>query len=134
MAIVPEMTGLTEPYWAQARRHRLVIQHCRGCDRSWHPPLPRCPHCHSAELDWRPVSGTGSVYSFTIVYHATHVALRDAVPYVVALVALAEGPKIVANIRGCPPGDVRVGMPVRVVFEQVTDKVTLPQFAPEGER
>ncbi|MQA84726.1 MAG: hypothetical protein GEV03_08920 [Streptosporangiales bacterium] len=134
MAIIPGMTELTRPYWAAAGEHRLVTQHCRGCDRIWHPPLPRCPHCHATELDWRPAGGEGTVYSYTVVEHATHVAVADQVPYVVAIVELAEGPRIVANIRGCAPADVSVGMPVRVVFEQVTDDVAIPQFVPaEGD-
>jgi uncharacterized protein len=131
MAIVPELTEpLTAPYWAAAARGELVTQHCLSCDRIWHPPLPRCPHCHATGTDWRPVSGKGTVYAYTVVEHATHVAMREHVPYVVAIVELAEGPRVVTNIRGCLPGDVRVGMPVRVAFERLTPAVTLPQFVP----
>jgi hypothetical protein len=132
MTIIPAAGELTRPYWEEARRGRLVVQHCPGCDRIWHPPLPRCPHCHRAEPAWRPVSGEGTVYSFTVVRHATHVALASQVPYVIAIVELAEGPRVVAGIRGTPPDSMRVGMPVRAVFENVTEQVTLPQFAVEA--
>jgi uncharacterized OB-fold protein len=131
MAILPVPGELTGPYWAHARRHQLVIQCCADCGRSWHPPLPRCPHCHGANLGWRPVSGRGRVYSYTVVRHATHVALADEIPYVVAIVELAEGPRMIANIRGCPPEEVRIGLPVQVTFVDVTEEITLPQFSVE---
>jgi hypothetical protein len=130
MAIIPAPADLTRPYWEEARHGRLVTQHCRSCGRSWHPPLPRCPHCHGTSLAWRQVSGEGTVYSYTVVHHATHAALRNQVPYVIAIVELAEGPRIVANIRGAAGGQVHVGMPVRAIFEEVTQQVTLPQFVP----
>ncbi len=133
MAIIPTHSGLTRPYWEEARRGRLVTQHCRDCDRIWHPPLPRCPHCHGTSLDWRPATGAGTVYSFTVVHHATHRALQTCVPYVIAIVELAEGPRIVTNIRGCEPEDVRVGMPVQVSFPHVPEQVTLPQFRPPAD-
>jgi len=128
--IVPGMTDLTRPYWAAARAGRLVLQHCPACDHVWHPPLPRCPHCHQASLDWTDAAGTGTVYTYTVVRHPTHAALAGRVPYVVAIVELAEGPRLVTGITGCDPGQVRVGMPVRVRFTAVTDEVTLPYFEP----
>jgi len=128
--IVPGMTELTRPYWEAAREGRLVVQRCVRCRRLWHPPLHRCPRCHATELDWAPVGGRGAVYTFTVVDHPTHVALQDQVPYVVALVELHEGPRVLANVRGCAPEEVRVGMPVQVAFEKVDEVITLPQFVP----
>jgi uncharacterized OB-fold protein len=130
MAIIPAITDLTKPYWENARAGRLVTQRCRSCGRIWHPPLPACPHCHSTDIGWREVRGDGTVYTFTVVRHATHAALADRVPYVVAIVELAEGPRLVTGITGCAPGDVRVGMPVRACFREVADGVTLPYFEP----
>jgi len=134
MPIIPAITDLTRPYWENARAGRLVIQRCGHCGRTWHPPLPACPHCHCADLGWQPTAGTGTVYSYTVVRHATHAALAGRVPYVIALVELTEGPRLVTGITGCDPADVRAGMPVRVRFEQVTDEVSLPYFEPSGER
>lgn len=128
MAIVPGMTDLTRGYWEAAREGRLVVQECRACGRIRHPPLPACPACRCADSGWREVSGDGTVYSCTIVRHPTHAALADAVPYVIAIVALAEGPRIVSGVTGCPPEAVTVGMPVRVAFRWVTDEVALPFF------
>ena len=130
MAIIPAMTDLTRPYWAAARAGRLVLQHCADCDQMWHPPLPRCPHCHRASLDWTDAAGTGTVYTYTVVTHPTHAALAGRVPYVVAIVELDEGPRLVTGITGCDVDQVRAGMAVRVRFTAVTDEVTLPYFEP----
>ena len=72
----------------------------------------------------------GTVYTYTVVRHATHAALADRIPYVVAIVELAEGPRLVTGITGCVPDDVRVGMAVRACFREVADGVTLPYFEP----
>jgi uncharacterized protein len=130
MAVVPGMTELTAPYWAAAREGRLVVQECQACRQVWHPPLHRCPHCHSAGLGWRAVSGDGTVYTYTVVRHPTHFAFADKTPYVLAIVELAEGPRLVSAVTGCEPGQVRVGLPVRVVFREVAAGTTLPYFEP----
>ncbi len=91
MAVVPGMTELTAPYWEAAREKRLVVQECRSCRQLWHPPLPRCPHCHAAGPGWRQVSGDGTIYTYTIVRHPTHYAFAGQVPYILAIVELAEG-------------------------------------------
>jgi uncharacterized OB-fold protein len=109
----------------------LLLQACSSCDHVWHPPLPICPRCRSFEVEWRPASGRGTVHSFTIVHHAAHPAVEAWLPYLVALVRLAEGPLFVCNIRGCAPERVRIGMPVRVTFEEIAESVALPQFEPE---
>ena len=124
------MTELTAPYWAAAREGRLVVQECRPCGRVWHPPLPRCPHCHAPGPGWRQVSGDGTVYTYTVVRHPTHYAFAGRVPYVLALVELAEGPRLVSALTGIEPEAVRVGLPVRAVFREVAEGVTLPYFAP----
>lgn len=132
MAVVPGMTGLTAPYWAAAVEGLLVVQECQSCRQVWHPPLRRCPHCRSADLGWRRASGEGTVYTYTVVRHPTHYAFAGKVPYVPAIVELAEGPRLVTAITGVPPGEVRVGQPVRAVFREVAEGVTLPYFEPVG--
>ena len=74
MAVVPGMTELTAPYWEAAQEKRLVVQECQSCGQVWHPPLPRCPHCHAADLGWRQVRGDGTVYTYTIVRHPARYA------------------------------------------------------------
>ena len=134
MAIIPASTDLTRPYWRNAHNGKLVTQRCNNCANGWHPPLPACPHCHSTDIGWRQVAGTGTVYTYTVVRHATHASLADHIPYVIAIVELTEGPRIVTGITGCDPGDVRAGMEVQVRFEAVTDEVTLPYFEPAQSR
>jgi uncharacterized OB-fold protein len=129
MIIAPEPDPLTAPYWEGARNGQLLLQHCQACAACWHPPLPRCPSCLSDDVAWRPAAGEGHVYSYTVIHHATHPAVEDNLPYLVALVELKEGPRVVTNIRGCPAEDVHVGMAVRVVFEPC-GPATLPQFTP----
>jgi uncharacterized protein len=131
MKLIPGVTPLTEPYWEGARRGELLIQRCPACSHQWHPPLPRCPVCHSSSVAWIPVSGRGRVYTFTVVYHATHVAMKDRVPYISALIQLEEGPRVLTNLVHCLEEDVSVDLPVRVVFEPLTDEITLPQFEPD---
>ena len=130
MAIIPGMTELTRPYWDAAREERLVVQECQQCRQLWHPPLPACPNCHGTDLGWREVSGAGRVYTYTVVRHATHAAFADKIPYVIAIVELAEGPRLVTRVTGCPPGEVRAGMPVLVRFRPVADGVKLAYFEP----
>jgi uncharacterized protein len=130
MAVVPGMTELTAPYWDAAREGRLVVQECGSCHQIWHPPLPRCPHCHSADLGWRAASGGGTVYTYTVVRHPTHYAFADKIPYVLAMVELAEGPRLVTALTGVEPGEVRVGLPVHAVFREVADEISLPYFEP----
>lgn len=110
------------------------MQECRSCRQVWHPPLYLCPHCHSADLGWRQASGEGTVYTYTVVRHPTHFAFADKIPYVLAIVELAEGPRLVTAVTGVPPGEVRVGQPVRAVFREVADGVSLPYFEPAGRR
>jgi uncharacterized OB-fold protein len=127
------MTELTAPYWNAAREGRLLVQECRACRQAWHPPLPRCPHCHAADTGWRQASGDGTVYTYTVVRHPTHFAFTDKVPYVLAIIELAEGPRLVTALTGVEPDAVRAGMPVRAVFRGVAAGVSLPYFEPAGD-
>jgi uncharacterized protein len=76
------------------------------------------------------MSGDGSVYAFTRVEHSVHPVSAGQTPYILALVELSEGPRILTNLRHCAPEGARVGLPVRVLFEDISDTVALPQFSP----
>ena len=127
--IYPEIDELTRPFWEAARNHRLVVQRCRRCQACWFPPLPRCPECHGAEVDWQPVSGKGTVYSTTDVTHSVHRVTDDWVPYRICLVDLDEGPRLVSNCRSQPQAAGLVpGARVEVFFEELAPDLVLPQF------
>lgn len=131
MLIVPKPDALTQPYWDGVRQRELRIQKCLACGQVWHPPLHRCPHCHSADVEWVAASGRATLYSYTVVHHPAHVAVADKVPYLVALATLAEGPRVVSNLLNCARGDVRIGMPLRLTFQEIASSVWLPQFEPD---
>lgn len=117
-------------YWEACRKHELQIQHCDACDYYIHFPRPRCPRCGSATLSWKRVSGRGTVYSFVVTHHVVTPGFAPDKPYVVAWVELPEqrALRMLTNIVESPPEAVRLGMPVEVVFEDLTPEISLPQF------
>lgn len=122
----------TQPYWEAARRHELLIQRCLACGEHYFYPRPHCPHCLSNRTEWVRASGRGTVYAFTVVHRPPSPAFADRVPYVVALIDLAEGPRLMSNVVGCAPDAVHCGMAVEVAFEDVTPDIALPVFRPAG--
>ncbi|HWP43730.1 MAG TPA: Zn-ribbon domain-containing OB-fold protein [Blastocatellia bacterium] len=125
---LPKPDNDSAEYWDAARRHKLVLQQCIECQRFRFYPRSVCPHCLSDRFEWRPASGRGKVYSFTVIHRAPAQAFRDRVPYVLALVELEEGVRMMTNIVECDPDTVRIGESVEVTFDDVTDEVTLPKF------
>jgi uncharacterized OB-fold protein/acyl dehydratase len=126
--IRPAIGPDTAYYWEGAKAGELRIQRCADCGTLRHPPGPMCPKCHSLNRDFVVASGRGEVHSY-VVHHYPPVPGRTP-PYVVAVVELEEGVRVVGNVNGCPPDDVTVGMPVKVVFDRVDDDLTLPQWLP----
>ena len=114
---------------AAALEHRLVLQRCASCGIHRHPPRPLCPYCHSFAAAWTEVPGTGTLFTYAVVHQALLPALGDVVPYVVAIVELVEQAslRLVTNVVGMPPDQVRIGLPVSVRFLQQED-VWLPLF------
>ena len=126
---VPKPTPETEPFWSATLEGRLRLQQCRDCGEYIFYPRLVCPHCLSDALEWRDCSGRGVVYSYTVVERAPAAFAEDA-PYVVALVELAEGPRMMSWIRLEDVDAVSIGMPVTVDFERVSDEAALPVFRP----
>lgn len=127
----PQPDPDSAPFWEGLAEGRLLLQQCRACARHRFPPAETCPHCRSAEAEWRPAAGTGRVYSWIVVRHPIPAEVfADEVPYVVALIDLDEGVRIVSNLVGIEPEAVRDGMPVRVVFRDGGGRV-LHAFRPE---
>lgn len=122
----------TEPFWNEAKAHRLTIPRCLDCGKHHFYPRALCPHCHSDRLEWTPVSGRGTVYSYTIARKPAGPVFAADVPYVVALIDLAEGPRMMSTIVTDDVETVRIGDAVEVEFDDVTADVTLPRFRPAG--
>lgn len=128
--VIPVPDAVSRPFWAAANRGELHLQYCVACRSFQFYPRPICKNCGSAHLKWRASSGQGIVYSFTIVHRAPREAYVSDVPYVVALVDTEEGVRMLTNIVGCTPESVRIGMPVVVTFEALTEDIALPKFSP----
>ena len=96
--IVPETTALTAEYWAAAESGRILLQRCPGCQLVWHPPAPVCPQCRGGAVEWVASRALGTLYSYTRVEHSVHDAVAHAVPYLIALVDLDEGPRFVCTL------------------------------------
>src|SRR5206468_181305 len=127
----PAISQDTAFFWEGAARGELLMQRCRMCGTLRHPPGPMCPSCGSQEWDTLRSTGRGEVYSF-VVYHYPVIPPFEP-PYVVALIALEEGVRMVSNVIDVEPEDVRIGMPVDVRFVAVDEELTLPMFVPRGE-
>lgn len=120
----------TKAFWDGCRQHLLLFQKCGSCGHVRWPPALLCPHCHGREADTIASSGRGTVFSYVIYRETPHPAFQADLPYVVALVELDEGPRLITNIVGCPCEDVACDMPVAVVWDDVTETVSLPKFRP----
>lgn len=127
---LPLLKGYTAEFYGWCYRHELRFQRCARC-RTWrHPPRPLCNQCHSFETEWAPVSGLGTLHAWTVVVAPMEPALAAQVPYVAAVVALDEGPRMASWVTGIAPEQLRVGMRLQVWFDAVTPEVTLPKFKP----
>jgi uncharacterized OB-fold protein len=122
----PIVTDDSAGFWSAAREGRLVGQQCSGCGRFRHPPRPMCPHCHSLEQHFVELAGTGTIYSYTILHHPQHPAFTY--PVVAVLVDLDEGIRLVSNLVGVDPADVRIGLEVVVTFEPTAGDMAVPVF------
>jgi hypothetical protein len=127
---VPVVNPWARPFWDATREGRLLIQRCGDCHKHVFYPRIACPHCFSANLDWVQASGKGTVYSYTVVYNNAPSAFIPDVPYVVAVIQLAEGVRMLSNIVECDQGALCCDMPVEVTFERLNDEFTLPKFRP----
>jgi uncharacterized OB-fold protein len=122
----------TAPFWEACNRKELVIQECGDCGEIRHPPKPSCPECQSFKKDWREVSGTGEVYTYTITHYAASPAHQGHAPYNVAVILLddTEDIRFVSQVVDTDPEDIEIGMDVEVVWDDVSDELTVPLFKP----
>ncbi|NGO69136.1 Zn-ribbon domain-containing OB-fold protein [Streptomyces boncukensis] len=115
---VPERDEFTRPYWEAAARGRLLLRRCRaaGCGAAHHYPREFCPRCWSEDVVWEEASGRATLYTWSVVHRNDLPPFGQRVPYVAAVVRLAEGPRMMTEVTHCPDARLRVGMELRVHF------------------
>jgi uncharacterized protein len=130
--LAPTTTPDTEFFWDGLKDGTLLIQRCGGCGTLRHPPRPMCPHCNSLEWNAIESSGRGTVYSFVMPRHPPW-PWFEGQTYIVALIELEEGTRILSNLRDVDPAAVTIGMPVEAFVERFDNGVALHQFRPRRE-
>ena len=127
---LPAISTLNQPYWDGLKQRKMVLPKCEPCNKVWYPPTRFCPTCWSRDFSWQQLSGRGKVNSWVVFHQAYFSSLKDDVPYNVAEVELEEGPRLLTNLVELSQTQIRIGMSVEVVYEDVTDEVTLAKFKP----
>ena len=127
---LPQVNADNRPFWEACREHRLKIQQCESCGHLRWPPAFLCPRCHSQQTKWAAVSGKGSIYTYAVYHQAFQPGFEEEVPYVVAIIELAEGPRMMTNIIDCDPEALCCGLPVEVKWEDATEEWSIPRFRP----
>jgi uncharacterized protein len=127
----PVITPEAEPFWLSCQNGRMALQRCGACGHFWFPPSVLCPECWSTTWTWEEVAGAGTVFSYVTFRRVYRPAFKDLVPYAVAVVELAEGPRMFSRLVGVTDvSDVTCGMAVEVRYEALGEELTLPLFAP----
>ena len=127
---LPVITEENRPFWEGCQQGKLLLQQCSKCYHYQFYPRLYCMQCSSETLHWVEANGRGVIYSFTIIYQNKSPEFVHETPYNVAIVQLEEGPRLVSNIVDVGATELQVDLPVTVVFDQVTDTITLPRFRP----
>jgi len=126
---VPKPTPETRPFWEAAKQRKLLIQRCGDCGQHYFYPRPLCPHCLSRNVEWVTASGRGRLHTF-VINHRPPRGFPPDTPIILGIIELEEGPRLMSNIVGVAPdpAKLRCDMAVEVVFEDLTDDITLPKF------
>jgi uncharacterized protein len=124
---LPRLDTVNRPFWAATKAGKFMLQFCKDCGDTRYLPGPICPKCLSSNQDWKQASGRGTLESWVDFHRAYWDGFKGDLPYRVCLVKLEEGPVVVSNLVD-KTDNLRMGQPVKVVFDKVTDDVTLPKF------
>jgi uncharacterized OB-fold protein len=127
---LPRPEGLGAEFYAHCARGRLCFQRCDACGRWRHLPRHMCAECGSPTWRWAESSGRGRLHSWTVTHAPLHPAFAAELPYVVAVVELEEGVRMVSGVRGVAPEQLALDLPLEVYFEPVAEGVRLPYFRP----
>lgn len=125
---LPSPNPATAPYWKAARAHTLALPQCLECGKYHSYPRALCPFCSSPRQEWKTLSGRGSIYSYTEVFRAPSKAFAGDLPYVVAIIALEEGPHLMSRLVAPDKASINIGARVTVEFEDIDEEISLPLF------
>ncbi len=126
---LPAIDNWNRPFWDATREQRLVAQACEPCGTVFFPPGPVCPHCLSAKLSWKQLSGRGTVESWVVFHQVYYKGFADEMPYNVAMIRLDEGARMLSNVV-VPNDSLHADMRVEVVFAPATEELSIPKFRP----
>ena len=129
---LPVVTEENRAFWEGCQQGKLLLQFCEQCQRYQFYPRLYCMQCGAEKPRWVEASGRGVIYSYTIIRQNSSPEFVNDTPYNVAIVQLEEGPRMLSNIVDVDPADLRVDLAVSVVFDRVTDTISLPRFRPRG--
>jgi uncharacterized OB-fold protein len=126
------ITPEAKPFWDGLREQKLLLPKCGACGHIFFYPRAVCPRCQARDIGWIQASGRGKLHAFEIAYQVFNKAWKVKPPYVLAMVELAEGPRMMTNLVNVEPDPkaIKCDMSVRVVFSKLTDEITLPLFEP----
>ncbi len=127
---LPTPEGDTFEFWEGTKNNQLLIKHCEDCGAFSYYPRPFCPKCWSGNVVWHPAEGKATLYTWSVIYSNDQPPFKERVPYVAAIVDLAEGPRMMTNVVDCEFEDLRVGMELKVKFQSISDDFTIPVFIP----
>lgn len=129
---VPLKDQDNQPYWDAADAHELALQKCHDCQTYAHPPGPSCARCGSENVEWENFGNqvTAKIYSYVISYRPFLPGFQDELPTIIAQAQLDEAPevKIMCNVLNCETSDIEIGMPVQMIWEEITEERALPQW------
>ncbi len=126
----PLVNNWARPFWDGTRDKKLLIQKCSDCEKYIFYPRMACPFCFSDNIEWVETSGKGTIYSFTVVESNAPSPFVQDMPYVIAVVILEEGVRMLTNIVECNPDALQCDQAVEVTFVKRNDEFTMPMFRP----
>ena len=131
--VYPQIDKDSAPYWKYLQEHKAHLQKCTDCGRFRFPPYPSCTYCGAMGGSWEPVSGEGTIYTWIVIHHPIDPRLAAEVPFAVVMVEMKEGVRMAGRMVGCSTDQIEAGMPVKALYDDIDDKLTLINFRPVGE-
>ena len=128
MTAKPEVDDFTRPFWDATADGWLLIRRCRACAKAHHYPREFCPHCWSEDVEWERASGRATLYTWSVVHRNDLPPFDGRVPYTAAVVDLAEGPRMMTEVVGCPESELSIGMELVVAFKAGEGAEMIPVF------